>query len=174
MLETIVCPVDGSEHSGKAVELAADLAARYDTKLCFLHVYMKNLSTSELERFARQAHLKDLVEQELTRMSEFISATAGSHPVTYVPPPTHDIVTRLAEVLLEDARQTAVAKSVNQVRTDTMDGRPADCILEYARNEYADMIVMGNRGLGGLQGLFLGSTSQKVGHQCECTCVTVK
>jgi nucleotide-binding universal stress UspA family protein len=53
-------------------------------------------------------------------------------------------------------------------------GDPADAILEAAKREKADTIVLGSRGLGDFKGLVLGSVSHKVAAHAECTCITVK
>lgn len=174
MFNCIVCATDGSEHSDKAAELAADLAATYGARLRFVHVYMKGMSVAELERFSQHAHLKDIVAQELDRLSEFITVAAAPHGMVYVPPPLDEVVTRIAEVILEDARLVAVEKDVQDVTVHPLDGKPADQILEFAEREGADAIVLGSRGLGGLRGLVAGSTSQKVNHLAKCTCITVK
>ena len=47
-------------------------------------------------------------------------------------------------------------------------------VLEAARKHEADIIVMGTRGLGGLEGLIMGSTAHKVSHLAPCTCITVR
>jgi nucleotide-binding universal stress UspA family protein len=41
-------------------------------------------------------------------------------------------------------------------------GSPGDCILEFARDQECDAIVMGTRGLGAVAGLVLGSVAMKV------------
>ncbi len=44
------------------------------------------------------------------------------------------------------------------------DGTPADVLLDTARRENADLIVVGARGLGKVRELVLGSTSSKLAH----------
>lgn len=44
MLKNILVPVDGSDHSLKALELAGDLAEKYDSDLTVLHVRSKAIS----------------------------------------------------------------------------------------------------------------------------------
>ena len=53
-------------------------------------------------------------------------------------------------------------------------GDPAERILDCAKREHVDMIVMGTRGLSDLKGLLMGSVSHKVSHLADCACVTVK
>ena len=173
MIKCIVCPVDGSQHSDRAIELSADLAVRYGAKLRFFHVFLKGMSHSDLDQFSENAHLRDIVSQEIVRLSAAFAAAVGPYPVAYMPHPSAEVVTRIASVVLEDAKNTAIAKSVSDVTVTSADGNPAEKILEFAESQHADMIVMGSRGLTGLKSLLLGSTSQKVSHLAQCTCVTV-
>lgn len=53
-----------------------------------------------------------------------------------------------------------------KVETRLEEGRPADVIVETAREEDVDLIVMGSRGLGGITGWVLGSTSRHVVEAC--------
>ncbi len=174
MYKTILCALDGSDHAARAVTLAVDLCERYGAKLVLVHALARHMSTDQLGRFASHAHLKDIVEPEIERIEAQLVASAGPHPVTYVPPPSPQVVIRIGEVLLEDARLEAEARGVGEVEMHLDEGDPAQRILERARTHGADMIVMGSRGLGALKGLLLGSVSQKVAHLAPCTCVTVK
>lgn len=64
-----------------------------------------------------------------------------------------------ADECLRDARQAAGAEATVRKRT----GHPAREIVEEAVQEQHDLIVMGNRGLGGIS-QFLGSVSAYVVH----------
>ncbi|MGC8967902.1 MAG: universal stress protein [Thermus sp.] len=55
-----------------------------------------------------------------------------------------------------------------------LEGRPAEAILEAARGERADLVVMGTRGLGAVGSLFLGSQSQKVLAEAPCPVLLVR
>jgi len=50
---------------------------------------------------------------------------------------------------------------LKSVRNMLADGDPASVILEVADKEKPDLLVMGSRGLGGIQRLLTGSVSQK-------------
>jgi nucleotide-binding universal stress UspA family protein len=52
-------------------------------------------------------------------------------------------------------------------------GDPAEVIIETAKSEGADVIVMGRRGLGRLQGLLVGSVSERVVRHAEIPVVLV-
>lgn len=47
------------------------------------------------------------------------------------------------------------------------EGDPAQEIVEAARDQAADLIVMGSRGMSPIQGLLLGSVTNRVLHQAE-------
>ena len=53
-------------------------------------------------------------------------------------------------------------------------GTPAEAIVQYAKEQGADQIVMGRQGQGGLQSLLLGSVVNKVLYLAECPVLLVK
>lgn len=53
-------------------------------------------------------------------------------------------------------------------------GMPAVSILEFVRDRHIDMIVMGSRGLGVVEGVLLGSVSQYVMERAKCPVLIVK
>jgi len=56
---------------------------------------------------------------------------------------------------------------VKDVQSTVVQGDPASRIIEFAKTEGADMIVIGSRGLAGMKGVLLGSVSHKVFHLAE-------
>ena len=77
------------------------------------------------------------------------------------------------ELILQRAVQAVWGVSA-QLYTDMIEGDPAETILEVARTRDSDLIVMGARGMGRLQGLLLGSTSQKVLSLAPCPVLIVR
>ena len=67
-------------------------------------------------------------------------------------------------------------KNINAVDVDTrlVDGEPADCVLNIAKDEDVDTIIVGCRGMGSLKGLLLGSVSQSIAHRAHCSVIMVK
>jgi len=61
-----------------------------------------------------------------------------------------------------------------KVHTLLLEGRPSSTIIEEAEEKDMDLIVIGSRGLGGITGLILGSTSRKVVDNCTRPVLVVK
>lgn len=78
-----------------------------------------------------------------------------------------------AEAIAQKAVETIGAISV-AIQTETLEGNPAEVILDIAKSQNSNVIVMGSRGLGKLAGLLLGSTSQKVVSHAPCPVLIVR
>ncbi|MHA1152759.1 MAG: universal stress protein [Alphaproteobacteria bacterium] len=150
MVETILVPTDGSDHADKAVAFAGDIAPKYGATIILLHVLGdpgSGMVPNELSELAR------LEQIQLTE---------------------HDIRQAGASELLHNGEALARKHGATKIQQAIEEGDPTRSILASAEAHGADMIVMGSRGLGDLQGLLLGSVSHKVGHLAKCTCVTVR
>lgn len=55
-----------------------------------------------------------------------------------------------------------------------LNGAPASAILEYAKDNFCDLIVMGNRGLGTIREWMLGSVSHNVVQHAQVPVLIVK
>jgi nucleotide-binding universal stress UspA family protein len=74
--------------------------------------------------------------------------------------------------VLEEAR--ALAGSRVRFATDLVFGDPATEICERARHHHADLVVLGTRGLGGLDRLLLPSVSAAVVRRAPCSVLIVR
>ena len=72
-----------------------------------------------------------------------------------------------AEDILQKAMEV-VGEIPGGIHTETLEGPPAEAILDVANTRKCDLIVMGSRGLGRLTGLLIGSQSQKVVQHAPC------
>ena len=72
-------------------------------------------------------------------------------------------VQRVVEEAMAEARIHGV-----KACSHTLTGDPADAVLEIARKEDAELIVVGNRGMHGVKRV-LGSVPNKVSHQARCS-----
>ena len=150
MFSNIIVAVDGSDHSLKAVDLASDIAEKYDAELALVHVLTNSRLPESLKRFAQ---------------SEYQGT--GETP-EYLP---HRVI---AEPLLAEAAVRAERCGVKRIKQLIEEGDPAGCIVQVAADIGADLIVMGTRGLSDVGGILMGSVSHKVAHLATCACVTVK
>ena len=62
----------------------------------------------------------------------------------------------------------------NKTRTLVLEGNPAYMIVDFIKQNNSDLIVMGSRGLSGIQEMFLGSVSHHVVQKSSCPVFIVK
>lgn len=174
MFRTVLVPVDGSDHSIKATAVASDLAAAYGARMVLMHVIADEDVPEELARFAE---IENLPKRKEARIGGHFEGTA--HGPLRVPDgeregaDRHAVLLHIAERVLGDAEGVARLHGVKDTVMFTEEGDPVDRILQVARREHADAIVMGSRGLSDLAGVVMGSISHKVAHRAERTCITV-
>ena len=150
MIKRILIPVDGSDYSQKAVEIATELADKYTADLSLLYVMDHHGSTRTpkgLEEYSQAEHL---------HISE------------------HDFLQAAADHILNAAERIILKSRASRPDKATLIGSPGQEIAKYANEHNTDLIVMGSRGLSDLTGLLLGSVSHKVSHLAKCSCLLVK
>jgi nucleotide-binding universal stress UspA family protein len=176
MIKTLIVPTDGSEHGDKAVELAADLAEKYNARLLILHVLLRSEQMPGLrslcERLNAPADLMAKLEAEAEQMARVAALAYAEMPVAVQM--SKEFLDAVGQLVCDRARATAKKHGATDIDVEIVDGVPADTVLAAAKHENADMIVMGSRGLGRIEGFLLGSVSQRVNHLATCTCITVK
>ena len=146
---TIVLAVDGSEHSDRAARFAGELSKWSGGVVDILHV----------------VHEPDVIPAAVMREYSNLENV-------YV----------TQRDMLEDVGSQIVSNAAQVVRThggkvgleEIEVGSVASEIAAYADRVDAACIVMGRRGLGDLQGLFLGSVSHRVGHLSHKTLITTE
>ncbi len=175
MFKTILVATDNSEHSCKAVEIAGDIASKFDAKLILLHVIHPQRVNHEFKRMAEVEHPMDEGPKVMRSRSNFPETVAESLVrLNESVDASYRYLQLMAEQILENANKIAFKQGVKDAVTRIEDGDPAHEILESANRESADLIVVGSRGLGDLKGLLMGSVSHKVSQHAKCSCVIVK
>jgi nucleotide-binding universal stress UspA family protein len=175
MFKKILCPIDGSDHARKALDLAIDIAKKYSAELIILHVPHRTENIEALQRFAEIEGLTEHVGMELDRLramdfrvgvlNEDVIQDAGISP---------RLLIEVGQHIVDQAREYAQDLGLKNVDVRVEGGDPANRILESIADDKIDCVVMGSRGLGGLKGMFLGSVSHKVANHAPCTCIAVK
>ena len=149
MLGRILVGVDGSENAGRAVQFAIELARRFDSELIALSVYK------------HQTYMESSLSLVRTRE---------------MPAPPDEVMHGLAKEAAEWAENQARegGLSTRSIKTLIRRGPPARTIVKTAKRYKVDAIVVGSRGLGDMEGFFLGSVSHKVNALADRTCITVR
>jgi nucleotide-binding universal stress UspA family protein len=78
------------------------------------------------------------------------------------------------EKRLSEAKAQAIAAGARRVETVQLQGAPATEIVDYARAQAFDLIVMGTHGRTGLGHALLGSVAERVLRHTPCPVLTVK
>ena len=147
MIKKVLLASDGSEAADRALELAVELAAKFKAELVLLYV-------------ARDM----LIPERLRRMTEIEDVEA----------PRQAALQAAGEAILDAARKAAEGRGVKRVEAVFRSGNPSDCIVQYARVNAVDLIVLGSRGLGNVKGMLMGSVSRKVTNLADASCLTVR
>ena len=83
-----------------------------------------------------------------------------------------DQLTKAGEELIQDAKKV-IGEGI-PIHEELMFGSPAESILEVEKTRNCDLIIMGTRGMSGLQSLLLGSQVNKVIIHSKCPLLAVK
>lgn len=95
---------------------------------------------------------------------ETISSSAKAEPIN---------LRQVAESVLAREARALVDQGV-EVTTHAREGDPADVIIDVAQEVGADLIIVGARGLSGLQRFLLGSVSSKLSHHSPISVMVVR
>ena len=145
MFEKILAPVDGSQTSFKALSVARSLAEKYGGELIVLTVMVPYGTLNLLQLSLDQT----LIDQNNQAMRKAGFAT------------------------LDKAREE-IKGYTGAVEYAEETGNPAEVILHVAKERKCDTIVIGSRGLSGVEEFLLGSVSSKVSQYAEVPVVVVK
>jgi len=76
--------------------------------------------------------------------------------------------------IIKEAEEEVKKRGIKNYQLAILEGHPAQEIVEFAKKNGVDMIILGSHGASDLEGLLLGSVSYKVCNIAHCTCITVK
>jgi nucleotide-binding universal stress UspA family protein len=155
LFQKILVPLDGSEHSLKALDVAIQVAKKFEGKITLVHVY--------------SAAVRPVMVPETTTL-----------PPPMIPIMTPMEVSKVVEAarkagsgMLADGAQKVKAEGV-PVETILREGNTVQEIVKTAEEGRFDLIVMGARGIGKIRELLLGSVSDGVLRNAPCPVLIVK
>ncbi|MGE0652955.1 MAG: universal stress protein [Alphaproteobacteria bacterium] len=167
MYRKILAATDGSESGTRAVELAGDLAKIHGAEITLIHVINPADETPDWLHYS-DAHALGFVAPPVTSGKEGFNSLAAQEIQR-----AQEQAQVAADRLIEDSRRSAEKRGATNVRTVVEQGPTAERILITAKNENADVIVIGNRGHGNFKGLLIGSVSSAVAKDADCYCISV-
>jgi nucleotide-binding universal stress UspA family protein len=142
-MKTILAATDGSPSAVHAVRLAGQLAGAMSASL----------------------HLVTVAEEPGAAIRKFADSESSS---------VGDIVESMSRSTLCDARKIATEAGAKEVHIHSIIGGPAaESILSALQRVKPDALVVGRRGRGRLEGLLLGSVSQKLAALAPCAVIIV-
>jgi nucleotide-binding universal stress UspA family protein len=140
----ILCPIDFSDVSRRALDHAVAIARWYQAEILALHVL------------------------EPVLMPPPPVFLAARPPSVLAPENRHE----MADSQLRRYLETAGCSGIKTL-TVVDEGHPASCILKHAAAMPADVIAMGTHGVSGFDRLVLGSVAEKVLRKASCPVLTV-
>jgi len=150
-MKILVC-VDGSKHSQKTLEKAFEIAGGCSAEeISLINVYEKKYAPP------KDSTGKVYLTHEDLKIFEKVDEKEKEEK----------------ERLLKESAKP-YEKSNIKINTISESGHPAETIVRVATEGNYDMIVIGNRGLGGLKKFLLGSVCNAVLQEAKCSVLVVK
>ena len=153
MYKRLLVALDGSEQSCKALDHAAAIAEKLGSELTLLtvvpRVKLPIFSNGGLGA-ATMTSAKNMI-QEQEKMKDIYQ-----------------------DVLADAEARVRLEYPDLSVSTMLREGRPSAAIVDVAEKDGYDLIVMGSRGIGGIMGWILGSTSRGVVDSCTKPVLIIK
>ncbi len=140
MYKRLLVAVDGSKQSDKALDHAVALAEKFGSELKLLAV--------------------------VPRIHHYFLSEESTCTVNNIQQVRDNAQSFFNEVLTEAEEMVRSRHADIKVSTILREGRPSAIIVDVAEKEECDMIIIGSRGMGGITGLVLGSTSHRVVDSC--------
>lgn len=155
MFEKILVPLDGSEHSQRALETAIEIAKKFGSHMVLLHVYSVTVTP--------------VIVPEPTTVTPAGVPVATSGEVAKMVDAARDVG---REILGEGKRNV----ETEGIEVDTMlkEGNSVQEIVKLAREGQFSLVVVGARGIHRIRELLMGSVSEGVAKNSPCPVLVVK
>jgi nucleotide-binding universal stress UspA family protein len=153
LFNQILVPLDGSEHSLKALEEAAQIAKKFSGKITLIHVY----SVPPL-----------MMPEPSTVGSLSIPIITGAEVSMMI-----EAAKKLGNRILDDGEQRIKTSGI-QVEKMLVEGHAVEEIVRVANQGSFDLIVIGARGVSHMREMLLGSVTDGVLHHVGCPVLVMK
>ena len=174
VIKTILVAVDGSVHARKAAVVGAAIAAKFGARVILLHVLLRNLSLAKIYELAESQKIPLDVLEHFKPIAPAVYDFGLTVPAGVISPAAStELLVEIGRRILETEKAVIEGQGVKNVHAVIEDDDAAKKILEIAKAEKADFVVIGRRGLGALEGVLSGSVSTKVSHLAQATVVSV-
>lgn len=152
-ISKILVPIDGSELSRRAADYAIFLSSKLGTELCIIHVidnipYEHNVGSYGLYDIETPGEIKQILEEERGITKEWFDKIKAS----------------------------AKEKNIQVIKTELVTTRSSieSAIVNYAKRNRVDLIVIGPAGHSGFKKLMLGSVASGVIKHSHCPVMMIK
>ena len=148
MYKHIYVPVDNSEHSNRAVDLAVELGKAFGARLTGCHVYAARLHDYRFKQmeYTLPEEYKD--ETELERQRKI-----------------HDSLIAMGLQLISESYLDVMAQKAGaaglEFERKMFDGKHYKVLIEDVRNSDYDLVIMGVLGMGAVKDSQLGSVTER-------------
>ena len=148
----VLLATDGSPDSWKSVEMVKEIGFPVGSTITLLHVIRKHLY--ETDQFVDRAGKSQV---EFSKLAKNLCRDRSSDGVR----------------LLKDSRDALSSLPISIDERIAL-GHEAKEILKAARQEKADLIILGSKGMTGLRRFLMGSVAHTVSHHAPCSVLVVR
>ena len=176
MGKKILVAVDGSRHMAQIMEKAVDMARKEEAELILLHVIAPHVLSDEEIDYAEERcgeKFKQLVRGDFLPAFQVEDDAERKYIGDYIK--ARQIFQNVyGEDMLKQAREMAEKQGVKKVKTLLEKGDVAKVVLDVAKKQDVDLIIVGRRGHSAIAEFFLGSVAQKILQYADRTVLTVQ
>lgn len=161
MFKKIYVPVDNSEHSNRAIELAVEIGRKFGATLVGSHVFAARLHDYHFKQMEYTLPEEYLEEAELERQQQI-----------------HNSLIALGLKLISDSYLDVMERRCQEVgltfERKTFDGKHYKVLIEDIQGSDYDLAVIGALGMGAVKESLIGSVCERVVRRIATDTLVVK
>jgi universal stress protein A len=143
--KNILIPTDFSKYSNVALNVAVDMAVKYDANIYLLHAVDNTISRKSIDYGIRYEEIKQIEENSINASAEKLKKLTAN-----------------------------IKNNKIKIIHVTKIGDPAEVILKEQKAKKIDLIVISSHGRSGIVRYLLGSVATKVTKSAKCPVMLVK